>query len=95
VKVGDVNTSYGLIIFLLFVFLDIKKDNDKFTYEVLLNPNYAKSYEQYFVLDAQKEWNVLLVSDDEVVNTYFKFVINQLKYLLVIVKKFKYICCNR
>lgn len=77
VKAGGVNTSYGMIMFLLFRFWDIKKEKDKFIYEVLVNPNDIESYEQYLIIDKQKEWKVLMVDGKHVLNTYtFKNIYN-------------------
>lgn len=70
VKVGGANTSHGLIIFILFIFSDIRNENDKFTYEVLLNPNDSNSYEHYLMLHQQKEWRVLIIQDNEVLVSY-------------------------
>lgn len=96
VKIGGVNTSYGMIIFLLFIFWDIKNENDKFTYEVLLNPADIKSYEQYILLDAQKEWKVLVVQGTEVLEIFnFDNVYNVGESINKIIESgIKYPCLN-
>ena len=77
VKCGAANTSYGIIIFLLFMFLDITRKDDKFTYEVLLNPSDYESYKEYIRLDMQQQWKVLIVHDNQVLNIFeFKNIYN-------------------
>lgn len=70
VKVIGVNTSCGRIIVLLFVLWDIRRQDDKFAYEVLLNPSDKESYVQYIVLDSQMEWQVLLIEGKNILNSY-------------------------
>ena len=70
VKVGAANTTHGMIIFLLFTFWDTKKENDKFTYEVLINPTDKESYSDYLLLDKQAVWEVLLVHGENLLNKY-------------------------
>ncbi len=72
VKVGGVHTPYGAIIFMLFIFWDIRNENDKFTYEVLLNPSDINSYGEYIKLDTEHEWKVLITFNNKVLNI-FKF----------------------
>ena len=70
VKSGAINTTYGVIGFLLFVIWDVKKENDKFTYEVLVNPSDFSSYKEYLSLDKQKSWDILIVQGNTVLNTF-------------------------
>lgn len=72
VKVGAVHTSHGMVVFILFIFWDTDNENDKFTYEVLINPSDISSFEQYLIIDEQLDWKVLVIHDNDVFNT-FKF----------------------
>lgn len=96
VKVGGAKTSYGMVIFLLLIFWDIRNENDKFTYEVLLNPTDVNSYEQYILLDKQKEWKVLVVAGTEVLEIFnFQNIYNIGEYIYKIVKSGeKYPCLS-
>lgn len=67
VKVGGVDTACGMIVFLLFVLWDEARADDKFIYEVLLDPTDPASYEQYAILDDQEEWKLLVVEGSQVV----------------------------
>ncbi len=70
IKVGGVNTEYGLIIFLLFMFWDVGNEYDKFVYEVILNPSDINSFREYMILDSQDEWNVLTIQGESVLNVF-------------------------
>lgn len=69
VKVGVVKTPFGLLVFLLYSFWDVRKPADKFTYEYLINPSDIQSYQDYLLLGMQPEWLVLVIQDNEVLSS--------------------------
>lgn len=70
VKSGVINTDYGAIMFILFTFYEESKSNDKFTYEVILNPCDMSSIHQYGKLASQDRWKVLVILNNIILNVY-------------------------
>lgn len=70
VRVGAVNTSYGIIGYMLFVICDLRNQTDKFTYEVLINPGNISTYKEYLSIDKQNCWEVFVVHGSSVLNIF-------------------------
>lgn len=87
VKSGMADTDYGAIMFILFTFYDTTNPNDKFTYEVVLNPCDMNSLCQYGLLSSQSKWKVLVVWNNEILNTFEFDNIYNLESSLIQVKK--------
>jgi len=70
VKSGTVETDCGAIMYILFSFYETTNPNDKFTYEVILDPCDMNSLSQYGILGSQDKWKVLVVLNNEILNIF-------------------------